>query len=1048
MVHKADLTMKKKKSILQCNFKNHERNKTVTTGKTLVEKPYSGNSHVRFDEGEAALADNAEAWGSPLQTKRISTMFLLGLAAVAVSVIEIPVASAADAGLKKGVIYRNDFTRRVSEFPIPRLGETYTATPYTTGNANLFSYLGDGGSSAQYGFDFFGVYRMLDFSWWYASNVYGGLPSQDGWFQPDWLYGGASADGRAPVYHHQASIFRLNDDPCFRFWYSTATARAGLALHSLHNVFTSGVLRVQYDMRAPQRWDTANGKPVIVFPVFDKYMRSSAWNSDTLTWDCMPGAAGLRSGGTVTRAFPQYYDQGFNRANLGDGTRQLGNNYSVSGSSETQVHWFRFVLDYDLGAARFSGTVKSLEALHSLDAYDSEAHPTFATATTSAKNNTINSSLWLGCATNSTGALTTDMAALWAEKGGISGIGFAAGMTTTMTFAGENVISNKVFIDNIRVSWKAPGASDFAVAYENDFETRSYTTLSLPATTECAYSATTSAVNAFDVFNGYEPLASTGSNVGTDARVVPSSVGGSAYGTTLQPTGIDGWRRVYSPDVNAISTPFAYSGYSDGAVKTAIAFCHQKRYTCIGNQIGEKVTSGKVRISADAYLPLAPNPGAYELPPDGYGRIGIGIGTEAMYTALQAGHSAEVAACCGFLRTREEGMTNDYAYAAGPDAAVTPSTAAIGTKGSWYRLSLTVDMDARTYDASITPIGTTTVSNTATLAESPIYAVSGVALAANIADLATFYLWGYGYGDTVKYNENRRGAFTNIRIVTLDSQDGEDRLLYSNNFTLRKRVATAEPRATSYLAYHYDCPDGSDAWVRRNGSGPRWGEAIGTVRNDGGNQFLSLGRVSGVGASVKYTTPLDRVISNQTFTVRVDMRPPQAWAIANTDGRLLFGVGNRKMEQSQVYDSDSGRFVRFGFSCFDARTSDVCFNTNIALVAYNETASRVKLTTTSPIDTSHWYRFVAKIDPDAQTYQVNVYDKGSVHPASGGERGTLVAQSADIPFCGAKGEGACALDLYVCGAGKTVGETGLDPMQAAVDNIEVRLAFGTVILIR
>ena len=705
------------------------------------------------------------------------------------------------------------------------------------------------------------------------------------------------------------------------------------------------------------------------------------------------------------------------------------------------------MLDFDLGTAHFSGTVKSLEALHSPADYDSEVHPTFATATTSAKTPTIKSSLWLGCATNSTGALTTDMTALWAEKGGISGIGFAVGMTTTMAFIGENVISNKVFIDNIRVSWKAPGADDFAVAYENDFETRSYTTLSVPATTECAYSATTSAVNAFDVFNGYERLSSTGSNVGPDARIVPSSVGGSSYGTTLQPTGIDGWRRVYSPDANAVSTAFAYSGYSDGAVKTAIAFCHQKRYACIGNQIGEKVTSGKVRISADAYLPLAPNPGAYELPPDGYGRIGIGIGSEAMYTALQAGHPAEVAACCGFLRTREEGVTNDYAYAAGPDATVTPSTTAIGTKDSWYRLSLTVDMDARTYDAAITPIGATTVADTATLAESPIYSVSGAALAANISDLATFYLWGYGYGDTVKYNENRRGAFTNIRIVTLDSQDNEGRLLYSNNFTLRKRVATAEPRATSYLAYNYDCPDGPDAWVRRNGTGQAFGGAIGTVRDDGGNQFLSLGRMSGVGDRVKYTTPIDRIISNQTFTVRVDMRPPASWT-SDESGRFLFGVGNRKMEQSQVYDSDSGRFVRFGFSCFAPRTQAVCFNTNIVFVAYNENGSRVSLTPTTPIDPSHWYRFVAKIDPDAQVYQVRVYDKGSVHPDSGGERGTLVAQSASIPFCGGKGEGACALDLYVCGAGNTVGETGLDPMQAAVDNIEVRLALGFVLLVR
>ena len=968
---------------------------------------------------------------------------------------------------ENGAIYRNDFTRRVSEFPIPRLGETYTATPYSSSaSADVFPYVANGKPGVDYGSDFFGVYRMLDFSWWYASNVYGGLASQDGWFQPDWLNGGASASKFDPVYHHHAGIFRLNDDPCFRFWYSTSTERSGLALHSLHNVFTSGVLRVQYDMRAPQRWDSKSGRAVIVFPVFDRYMKSSAWNSDSFTWGCMPGAAGLRSGGTVTRAFPQYYDQGFKT--MDEAARQLGNNYLGSGSGETQVHWFRFVLDYNLDTAHFSGTVKSLEALHALDAYDSEAHPTFATAATSDKSKDIPNAaqsdlgaLWLGCTTNSTGALTTDMAAFWADKGGISGIGFATGMSgigvstpTNIAFMGENVISNKVFIDNIRVSWKAPGADGFAVAYENDFHARSYTTLSVPATTECDYSAATAAADTFDVFDGYEALAGTAPATvrGTDARMIPSIVGGvAAYGTTLQPVGVDGWRRVYSPDTDGISVPFVYSGYSGGAVKTAVAFCAQERYACIGNLIGEKVTSGKVRISADAFIPLAPpadNGTAYLLPPDGCGRIGIGIGTEAMYTALQSGHSAEVAACCGFLRTREDGVTNDYAYAAGPDATVTPSTTAVGTKGLWYRLSLTVDMDGRTYDAAITPIGSKTVADTATLSDAPIYSVSGAALAENIEDVASFYLWGYGYGDTVCYNESRRGAFTNIRIVRLGSSGKDAKpVLYANNFSMRKRVAR-ETRASSYLAYSYDCPDGPDAWVRRNGSGNAWGGAVGTVRDDDGNQFLSLGRESGVGERVIYTTPLDRVISNSTFEVRVDMRPPEAWAMSGKDGRFLFGVGNRKMEQSQVYDSDDGRFARFGFSCFEARTSDVCFNTNIAIVAYDETGSRVRLATAAPIDTSHWYRFVAKIDPVAQTYQVRVYDRGSAHPAFGRERGALVARSADIPFCGDMGEGASAIDLYVCGAGNTAGETGLDPMQAAVDNIEVRLIPGLVVQIR
>ncbi|MBR3222660.1 MAG: hypothetical protein IKF72_10565, partial [Kiritimatiellae bacterium] len=104
----------------------------MTTGKALDGKLSSGNTCVRPDEGEIALTGNAESCVFASRTKKgMSTILLFGFVAAAVSATNVTVAYADGAGLENGVIYRNDFTHRVSEYPIPRLGETYTATPYT-----------------------------------------------------------------------------------------------------------------------------------------------------------------------------------------------------------------------------------------------------------------------------------------------------------------------------------------------------------------------------------------------------------------------------------------------------------------------------------------------------------------------------------------------------------------------------------------------------------------------------------------------------------------------------------------------------------------------------------------------------------------------------------------------------------------------------------------------------------------------------------------------------------------------------------------------------
>ena len=59
--------------IIRSNFKSQERNKDMATGKAFDGKPYAGNPHVRFDEGEVASATSRR--GSPLY-KTIETILL------------------------------------------------------------------------------------------------------------------------------------------------------------------------------------------------------------------------------------------------------------------------------------------------------------------------------------------------------------------------------------------------------------------------------------------------------------------------------------------------------------------------------------------------------------------------------------------------------------------------------------------------------------------------------------------------------------------------------------------------------------------------------------------------------------------------------------------------------------------------------------------------------------------------------------------------------------------------------------------------------------
>lgn len=936
------------------------------------------------------------------------------------------------------VSYRNDFTTRTSSYAIPEPGVWHSATPYPGSNNEIYAWIDPSSATAKrnhgYGFSLYGQHRYVFFHDFFVANVFGGRPTCDGWFRPNWRRGTASSgtDGYSAIWMHRAAVAFDQGNPCFRFQYDTATARQGYALHSIHNCFTNGQLKIQVDMRAPLQWRASNVRHFMVFPVYEKYMHCETWDAANCTGLVSPGKFGFRCGGSnFQRSFPMYYDA----RKVRDGTTsQLGNNYNGSGSTEGNCYWFRFEVTYDLDAARFSGTVKSLDSAWAtglvsdagkIAAFNSLAHPTFDTAVPASplKSEVFNNALWIGCAADSAGNLTTDMDALWADKGGISGLGIFTGQlagTETLTLQGSgNNTTNLVLVDNIRVSWKAPAAADFEVCYENDFAMRSYRTLSAPFSTTGGYAPKTESKADYDVFTGYTAGALDTYNI------LPTL----SNTTDAGEPGVDGWRRHYADGhANVRWAPMGVESNTDefpGSGGNKLAFAWNNAYVIASQPLGASFTTGKITLTADVFLPGEWS--AYTWI-ENRNRAMIGLGSAALHTASTADFPDGFAAAFGYRKVKSD---SDYAWEPFKTFDGTGLAGDSPSKNAWYRYELAADLDARTYDVTVTPLGTSSVAAGTAATQAAVFSQAGIPFDNDVSDIGSFALMGYGYGNAVGSDaKNKRVAFDNISVVRAWTEDGvaKTRTVYSNDFSTRVRdTGVAVPRATSYLAYEYDNDDGPDHWIRQDGTGDAFAYAVATVRDDGGNSFASFGAERDAGQTARYGHVFGGSASKGVFSFRVDIRPPSAFKARN--GLASLTLGGRSLEQLQTLGYDNDRMLEFGFR--GTNTSYVAGIGEKPAPFVGGTA----LAFTQPLDASHWYRFEIKGKMDADTCKVRVYDMGAGHPAESAPNGTPVAAANDLVPEKAFSTGISAFYVTASQVGHTPGETGVDPAQMLVDNI-------------
>ena len=422
------------------------------------------------------------------------------------------------------VLYSNDFSVRTSADPVPRAGwfvKNYTwpsALSYGYGEQNytpLSPY--DDPSHLQDGWA-----KIV------ATNI--GLQNVNFWVR-------SNEDSSNPmgVFSNQSGKYGSQEQI--------------MAVQTLHNAFSNGVLRFSVDIRAPGK-KTPNGSYFRVKPLFAN--RTS------------PGSTAYAP-----------YVLSFGPSNAGETLQVIGSDGNWAGSPTASAgityegvqrsHWYRYEVDLNLDTSKYSAKIYDLGT--------PQPAPDTATPATAVAN----------CSGKS-------LYRRVAEQGPVCGIGlhslsmsaYSARSSTENTL----VYTNAVCVDNLRVWWKPTGSAaafgEDNLVYENDFATRRFR--SVQGTTSSTATADSLAVPASDTYTHWGACETNKVNVNRNF---------------MEPgvTGRDGWKSMHWTQGNCTVADMEDAGGN------ALAFVTSNDYIKVSHRIGRRITSGKVKFEGDLRLP-------------------------------------------------------------------------------------------------------------------------------------------------------------------------------------------------------------------------------------------------------------------------------------------------------------------------------------------------------------------------------------------------------------------------------------------------------------
>ena len=834
------------------------------------------------------------------------------------------------------VIYENDFSTRTSAGAIP------------TSNWYEMSY--HVGTLA----------RNYDKKWDSDGTPYSDPDKiQDGWALAN-IHSGNDVYVMAAAYVATNSLEQVPEgDSTNQFFkiHGVTYPRTAMATHPIGNDFTNGTVRFSVDMRAPAVWPDADALTARIVPLYKSQMNALNWGGSYQT----PAAIGMQWRKASSSTVP------FLLHGAGDETNAYGDDMA----GHMGRYWHRFVLDVNLDTKRVSCSVYKLGL----------ENPTFATPVGERVGARSDVQFYRP---------------LTAARGAISGIG----LYTYRTFAEASAVTNSACFDNVSVSWKAPGATDFLLCYENDFTTRRYRTLCPVGTTSTTYPPATGTTT--DYYWGYS----------AGQHLVPSS-DKNLKNKQPQPLGVDHWRRINDDGLATVQVvePAAYG--------RVLRITSTRNFAAVTQPLGEEIASGKVRIAADVRLP---DQWHWETARSALVDMGTTSFASALYNAFSENRVGAVG--IGSKTTNTEFHPRYGTSTDGTSTTIYASDVNCTSQG-WYRIVQTADVGAQKYDYALYEIVNGVTNAT------PVFSQTGVTFQKSVSAIGSFALLGYAAGT----NTFEGILFDNVKVWK-NVGEASEKQIYDNDFSRRWRTVEVGRRN---LAPKIDRPDsGVDHWTRRNSG------LAGAYVQQAANPALAI-----VGASdhAYVFHPFGTTVGHgKTLKFQVDVRPPERWSW-NVAKSLYVMLGDDVCLQGNRDSSD--QFIRHECArvCYDGPSgnADACgLWTGATPYAYSGSAKQAGTAATA----GHWYRLRFKAVVDAPTYSAQIYDMGTSHPELSTADGTRVDTFENLAWKnGAPVNGISGFGLAAFG---TPGFTPWDsenPDAALFDNIRAEIVPSGVALI-
>ena len=578
---------------------------------------------------------------------------------------------------------------------------------------------------------------------------------------------------------------------------------------------------------------------------------------------------------------------------------------------------------------------------------------------------------------------------------------------TGASYSSSSDPTHTAWFDNIRI-WHNDEA-----CYENDFATRRWRTFG--GTTSHTYVADSLVTN----------------RVEKEVYVVDQNLvlDRENDGTTVQPEGIDRWRRVnkdgtgnaaVKSDGNGTYLRFDLS--RDGNKKNFYAFLAQP--------LESAISSGKLKFSVDTRLPS----GNYWKYQSGLASLlWVTLGSASYYAGNPDNFSTYRWAAVG-IRAQADGNKVTYVPRSGDSVNSLPDTGSISV-GTWYRLVVEADIDNGNYVYKVYEQGTA-YPDSATADGTLIYTSPAIVKKDTISTISSFSLAAY-YCPVY---------FDNIKIWHTPTGSATDTLLYENYFTSRT-IYAQNTRVAPLVGTLERNPEGQDNWTRVNntqsGIFVDWADGNPALTFDRTDEYSAIYAVQDLGQTVK----------NGTLTLQADMRPPKGW-LKNNDGAAYVRLGGDVHRQGTLRGGDinflNNIATGFGFKCTSAGKSDNIY-TNSTIAAYCGDLNGGGAMTNAVYDvvSTNWYRFIATVDVSKSQYDVAVYDMGATHPTL--DTATPVepvATFSELPFRRTKADLGGISCVSVSGY-KTVQSLYDQSLEPMVDNIRVsRTVPGLVLTIK